>query len=216
MKNILKSMAAIALLTASSTFAGPVAQIKGGLTTIILSEDIQALLASCEVERIKPAVQRPDGSRWRFWVTGGVLDLETYVGELEHGGGMQISCGDQPGGTASIQNLRAEYINEVLVLTGVVVVGDEPLQRVPLFAPGGDAIETSVSNGGTIRLAGIELRLTQAAADFLNALLATDVFTAETVIGEAISRIKVLPSATGNRGKGKDKGEEEPAETEDD
>lgn len=205
MKKLLLCALAALTLVAGSSLAAPVVQIKGGMTTLILNEDTLGLLENCDVQRIKPAVQRPDGTRWRFMVSGGVLDQETYVGELEHSGGVLISCGEEQGEIASIQNLRAEYIEGELVLTAVVVIGEEPLQRLPLFAPGGDSLESSVSNGGVIRLAGIELSLTQVAADFLNSLLVTTQFSEQTVIGEAIARIKVLPSASRGNGNGSNK-----------
>ena len=205
MKKLLLCAVAALSLVSGALLAAPVVQIKGGMTTLILNEDTLGLLENCDVQRIKPAVQRPDGTRWRFMVSGGVLDQETYVGELEHSGGVLISCGEEQGEIASIQNLRAEYIEGELVLTAVVVIGEEPLQRLPLFAPGGDSLESSVSNGGVIRLAGIELSLTQVAADFLNSLLVTTQFSEQTVIGEAIARIKVLPSASRGNGNGSNK-----------
>ena len=206
MKKLLLCAVAALSLVSGSLLAAPVVQIKGGMTTLILNEDTLGLLENCDVERIKPAVQRPDGTRWRFMVSGGVLDQETYVGELEHSGGVSISCGEEQGESASIQNLRAEYIEGELVLTAVVVIGEEPLRRLPLFAPGGDSLESSVSNGGVIRLAGIELSLTQAAAEFLNGLLLTTEFSEQTVIGEAIARIKVRPSASRGKGNGNGNG----------
>ena len=205
MKKLLLCAVAALSLVSGALLAAPVVQIKGGMTTLILNEDTLGLLENCDVQRIKPAVQRSDGTRWRFMVSGGVLDQETYVGELEHSGGVLISCGEEQGEIASIQNLRAEYIEGELVLTAVVVIGEEPLQRLPLFAPGGDSLESSVSNGGVIRLAGIELSLTQVAADFLNSLLVTTQFSEQTVIGEAIARIKVLPSASRGNGNGSNK-----------
>lgn len=205
MKKLLLSAVVALSLVSGALLAAPVVQIKGGMTTLILNEDTLGLLENCDVQRIKPAVQRSDGTRWRFMVSGGVLDQETYVGELEHSGGVLISCGEEQGEIASIQNLRAEYIEGELVLTAVVVIGEEPLQRLPLFAPGGDSLESSVSNGGVIRLAGIELSLTQVAADFLNSLLVTTQFSEQTIIGEAIARIKVLPSASRGNGNGSNK-----------
>ena len=130
MKKLLLCAVAALSLVSGALLAAPVVQIKGGMTTLILNEDTLGLLENCDVQRIKPAVQRSDGTRWRFMVSGGVLDQETYVGELEHSGGVLISCGEEQGEIASIQNLRAEYIEGELVLTAVVVVGEEPLQRL--------------------------------------------------------------------------------------
>ncbi|MEH6608564.1 MAG: hypothetical protein V7696_04275 [Halioglobus sp.] len=202
MKNLLTCFIAAASIMAGAVTAGPVVQIKGGMTTIILDSGLMLWLDLCEVERIKPAVHRPDGSRWGFMVSGGVIDIDLYAGELEHRGGVSISCGADPERTVSIQNLRVEYIAELPVITGVVVVDDEPLIRQPLFTPSGNEIETSVSNGGVIRLSGVDLELTDYAASLLNSLLGS-AYIAGDPIGEAISRIKVLPSAI--RGNGKDK-----------
>jgi hypothetical protein len=202
MKYLLTCFVAAVSIMAGTAAAGPVVQIKGGMTTMILDSDLLPWLEFCEVERIKPAVFRPDGSRWGFMVSGGVIDIDSYAGELEHRGGISVSCEIDPETTVSIQNLRVEYIAELPVITGVVVVDDEPLIRRTLFTPGGNEIKTSVSNGGVIRLSGVDLALTEYAANLLNSLLGSAYIAGET-IGEAISRIKVLPSAT--RGNGKDK-----------
>ena len=202
MKTLLTCFVAAVSIIAGAAVAGPVVQIKGGMTTIILDSNLMLWLDMCEVERIKPAVHRPDGSRWRFMVSGGVIDAGSYAGELEHKGGLSISCGAEPARTVSIQNLRVENTTELPVITGVVVVDDEPLIRQPLFTPSGNEIETSVSNGGVIRLSGVDLALTEYAASLLNSLLGSAYIAGDT-IGEAISRIKVLPSAI--RGNGKDK-----------
>ena len=82
MKKLLLCAVAALSLVSGSLLAAPVVQIKAGMTTVILDPDLVAILQMCEVERIKPAVQRPDGSRWRFGVSGGVIDQETYAGEL--------------------------------------------------------------------------------------------------------------------------------------
>ena len=204
MKNLLTCFIAAASIMAGAVTAGPVVQIKGGMTTIILDSGLMLWLDLCEVERIKPAVHRPDGSRWRFMVSGGVIDAGSYAGELEHRGGLSISCGAEPARTVSIQNLRVENTTELPVITGVVVVDDEPLMRHPLFTPSGNEIETSVSNGGVIRLSGVNLALTEYATGLLTSLFGNGfVYTPGDSIGEAVSRIKVLPSAT--RGNGKDK-----------
>jgi hypothetical protein len=208
MKYLLTCFVAAVSIIAGTAAAGPVVQIKGGMTTLTLNEEILGLLGTCDVGRIKPAGQSPDGSRWRFPVSGGVIDLETSAGELEHRGGILISCGAGPEEATSIQNLRAEYLEDKLVLTAVVVVGQEPLQRIPLFSPLSENLETSVSKGGVVRLSGVQLNLTAAAAEFLNILLGTTQFSDDTEIGQAVSRIKVLPSATRGNGNGNGNGKD--------
>ena len=60
MKKLLLCAVAALSLVSGSLLAAPVVQIKGGMTTLILNEDTLGLLENCDVERIKPAVQRPD------------------------------------------------------------------------------------------------------------------------------------------------------------
>jgi hypothetical protein len=205
MKKLLRCVVAAFSLMSVSLLAAPVVQIKGGITTLILDPNLVAILQMCEVERIKPAVQRPDGSRWRFGVSGGVIDQDTYAGELEHSGGLTIQCGEEPDITrVSLQNLRLDNTGELPVLSAIVVVDDLPLERIELFTPSGE-VESAVSNGGVIRLSGVQLKLTQAAADFLNELLPEEYdyeAATERVIGEAITRIKVLPSSLRGSGNG--------------
>jgi hypothetical protein len=226
MKVLLQAVTMSLGLVAASALAAPTAQVKGGHTSIGLSDDIlNALMEShCELVRIKPANIKPGGERLRLPISGGAFDLGFLEGEIDHRGGISIYCVDPEGieSSVSLENFRIDAIPDEVeevkpMITALASVNDSIVARIDFLEPGGDEFEV-VTNGGTIQLRKATLTLTTAAKEFLLTGLGIE-FMAGMVIGESSSRILVRKEKSddhpGNglaKGKDKDKGEEEALE----
>ena len=206
MKRLITCFVASCSLLSGAAMASPALQVKAGTTTIILNESLLPLFEQCDVDRIKPTVIRPQGDRWRLMVSGGAIDSaeNSYAGELNHEGGVTISCGEDPVREVSLQNFRLDNLGESPVLTAIVVEVGQPLQRQALFVPG-VPLEAGVSNGGVIRLSGVDLALTSYAAELFNALWGGAGLVEGNSLGEAITRVKILPSSVRGNGDGNKK-----------
>ena len=175
---------------AGAAWAGPLAQVKGGQTTLRLSADFTEMLDSCETKRIKPAVVKPGGEILRFTIAGGVIDLGSMEGELDHKGGIAISCyGGDP--VVSLHNFKVDTTGDTPVITAMAAVNGSFEGRVPLFVPTGDP-DVSVSNWNRLNLGKVELLLTDDAATLLNESLGTMIpVPLEEPIGEADSKVNL-------------------------
>ncbi len=175
-------------LIAGAAWAAPTAQIKGGQTTLNVSSELTGLLEGCEIRRIKPAVVKPGGEIIRFTVAGGVIDLVETTGEIDHKGGIALSC---YGGESivSLHNLTAETIGEEPVITAMIAVNGSLYGRMPLFMLNGKP-EVKISNWNRLGLSGVELTLIPEAAEFLNDQLGTVLPDGQTV-GEFRARLNL-------------------------
>ena len=221
MKGILSGIAVLISLASILAIAAPTVQIKGGRTSIGLSGEMLDTLVSagCELERVKPASVKPGGDRVRFPVGGGALDLEALLGEVEHRGGLTLSCPDalDPNDirVVTLENLRIEALdpnnvqdpNDVTVVTALASVENDIFDRIELLLPGESGIEVS-GNGGMLRLRGTGLTFAPEALDFLGNYLGVEL-SPELVVGDAASQVNVRtekPAAADKPGNGSSKG----------
>ena len=218
MKRLSQILLISAGLFAFAAQGAPTVQIKGGQTSIGISEEMLLELDGCEINRVKPGVIKPGVERIRFPVSGGALDLEFLEGEVEHRGGINIYCAtveDQ----VTLENFRIDAIkdeeDEVRpMITALASLNDSVIGRIDLAAPGGDEFEV-LTNGNTVQLRKVSLRLAEQAREFLKIALDLDL-PENLLVGEANSRINVRTAKGGDddhpgnglaKGKDKDKNE---------
>jgi len=216
MRRFLTSVLFVTTFMAGAVSASPLQQIKGGVTTVELSEAMTEALADSQLDRIKPAGIRPGEQLMRFGVSSGVLDPDTLVGEISHKGGVALSCPALGTDTVlEMQNFVVDLLGEAPVVTGVVNVDDVVLGRLPLFIPGGEEFEVE-EVGGFLKLRKADLTLTEDAAALLLDTCAID-FGTEEVVGRTWTKVQLRDDSPG-KGKGKDKDgdDEEEEEVEDD
>ena len=177
-------------ILASAGWAEPIVQVKGGQTTLTLSASFMEWMDSCETKRIKPAVVKPGGELLRFTIAGGVIDLGSMAGELDHKGGIAISCyGGEP--VVALHNLKVDTTGDTPVITAMAVVDGNIEGRLPVFVPTGEP-DVTLSNWNRLTLGKVELLLTDDAVNLLNSKLGTMIpLPFEEPIGEADSKVNL-------------------------
>jgi len=208
MRRFLASVLFVTAFMAGAVSASPLQQIKGGVTTLEVSDAMAEALADSQLDRIKPAGMRPGEQLMRFGVSSGVLDPDTLVGEISHKGGIALSCPALGTDTVlEMQNFVVDLLGETPVVTGVVNVDDEVLGRLPLFIPGGDEFEV-LQVGGFIKLRKADLTLTEEAAALLLDTCAID-FGTEAIVGRTWTKAQLRDDSPG-KGNGKNKDDDDP------
>ena len=184
-------------LTIGVVFAAPLHQVKGGKTTIYLSDDMVSALTDCRLERVKPAELKPDLRRIGLKIVGGALDSTTLSGEVAHNGGIAIVCWGM--GTESVvemQNFLFDTLQETPQITALVTVDDGETERIPVLLPGGELDVDVSGEGNQVRIRKIQLMLTGEAVAILENLL---VIPKGNILGSAWSRIALRgPDKPGN------------------
>jgi hypothetical protein len=170
---------AVALATVSAT-AAPTEELDGGQTSVELSSTLVGALNSLNVELRDISPGRVQRGRATFPVESGAVDLDNLAGEIVHEGGLQLRAG----------NTRVELIDfvidttgEQIVLTGLVILNDSLVGRIPLFNVALTSDAELLRNG--VRIPGAALTLTSEAASALNTSFAVTAFTAGLDIGSA-------------------------------
>lgn len=192
-------------LVAGVAFAAPLHQVKGGKTTIHLSDGMLEALTDCRLERVKPAVLKPDQRQISMNIVGGALDGETLAGEVNHNGGIGIVCwGMGTESTVVMQNFLLDSLPEVPEespeatpeetpehtprITALVSVDGGETRRIPVLVPAGE-LDVDMNGGGNqVRVRKVKLFLTPQAAEILGQLLAVP---GNNVLGSAWSRIQL-------------------------
>ena len=226
----MKALSQILVLTAGmlafTAQGAPTVQIKGGHTSIGLSEDLLNQLDGCEITRVKPGNIKPGLERMRFPVSGGALDLEYLEGEIDHRGGINIECGEVVD-QVTIENFRIDAIKDEEdeirpMITALVSLNDSVIARMDFAAPGGNEFEV-LTHGNTVQLRNASLSLAEETEGFLETILELDL-PDNLLVGEANSRINVRLAKgdddhPGNglaKGKDKDKDKDKDEDEDDD
>lgn len=184
------------------TLAAPTLQIKGGQTSFVPSEAAFEAFTDCDVERVKPGHVKPGVKRIRFPISGGALDMEGLTGEIEHKGGVLLSCTLGMGKQVELHNFRldlpeteteteAESEVQAPVISALATVDGTLVGRIAMFTPGGDAFTSSVNNGGLVLLSDVSLILTDEGANFLNEQLDITSLSEGMDLGQSSTRLKV-------------------------
>ncbi|MBY0397337.1 MAG: hypothetical protein K2X91_12855 [Thermoleophilia bacterium] len=157
----------------------------GGATTVALDTGAAGALESLgiSVAPAKPAFAGKEGVS--FPITVGRLNAETLAGKIRHSGGLVFTKGD----TSVYLTRFVINIDEDPDLTGKVGVGQRGGDRASLFTLDLSDLKVSAAKGRG-ELSGVTLKLTQGAADALNAVFGEgqEPFSEGLVIGTATVR----------------------------
>ena len=178
-----------ALAFGQAASAEPSYQLILGTTTVVISAETQATLDSqgIIVRRVKPATF--DAGVGTLPISAG--DIDTGASELSievlHQGGLILRGGDT---RVALTSFVIGTLGVDSILTAVVKVNDTIVGRIRLFRV--ELTETPIvvapegTTSGKVRLSNVELRLSQAGADALNAAFGiTDVFDGGSLFGTA-------------------------------
>ena len=139
-----------------------------------------AALEALASQGIAPGVIAPAtlaGTTARFPITGGQVKLDLSAGTIRHSGGISLTKGST---VVRLENFDVRLGSAPQLFASLN--GGSP--KAPIL----DLDLTDVTpqvDGRTVTLAGVTARLTQAAADALNAAFATTAFSAGLVLGRA-------------------------------
>ncbi len=155
-----------------------------GKTSVTLSAGFVSALQTLGV---KPGVVIPsqlNNGIATFPVVAGAIDLQSAKGEILHSGGITL--------TTSATKVRLESFiidtKSTPVLTGLVVVNDKLVGRLPLFdihLPSNVTLPLPLTEGYILKLNGVGLTLNSQAATALNSLFHVTAFQGGFSIGTA-------------------------------
>ena len=162
-------------LATGSAMAAPVLQIKSQAGQTLLGFDngfLQALTAAgIEVDAIKPGKAKSKGRGISLPVTGGIVDLDGFVGQINHSGGIRLTAfgGDK----VRLHNLSIVLFDGQPLIYGAVQLNGDLLGVRPLFVISLDEnSDIYVQRNGKLITENLLLSLTQEASDLLNTELA--------------------------------------------
>lgn len=169
MKHVVKTaVMGLALVLAGSAAQSQTKTIAFGRTSVSLSSGFVSALQSLG---LTPGVVQPselEEGKVTFPVTGGALDLQTARGEISHSGGLTLTAGSTE---VRLQSFTIDTTGSSPILTGLVVVNNKLVGRLPLFnlqLPTGLTLPLKPSGEGVLRLKGVGVTLTAPAAAALN------------------------------------------------
>jgi hypothetical protein len=154
-----------------------------GTTDVTLSSTFVGALQSLDVKvgLVNPSML--SGGVVSFPITGGVIDLDTAAGNILHSGGLTLE-----GGSTKVR-LQSFIIDTTAspVITGMVVVNNKLVGRLPLFdlvLPAGFKVPLE-TKGNDLVLSGVGVKLDAKAAGALNSVFSVSAFAGGLDIGTA-------------------------------
>jgi len=173
----------LALTLAVPAEAAPTVQLFYGKTKVQLSEDFVEGLTALNLAPgvIKPAYLKLKWGQVRFPISGGGIDLATARGDVFHTGGLSLT--NEGGTTVGLSNFIIDT-TDAPVLTGLVTVDGDLVDRIPLFnleltAP------PEVKWARILKIRSVGVTLTEEAADALNGVFGISAFYEGFPIGVA-------------------------------
>ena len=198
------AIAALVVLALSATTAqsterhdGKSIPLNGGKTLLKIDKGTAAALSDAGVEvEATGAAEGPTAKHpyFSFPIVGGKVDKNPPSGRIVHSGGLSFSAGSEE---VVVQRFVIELDRGVL--TAKVAGTDQRIALLRLGTPDGVKV-----GDGRIVLKGVNVRLTNQAAEALNEALDTDLFAGGLLIGEAT----VIAKYGGHDGHDDDKGED--------
>jgi hypothetical protein len=181
------ALASVPLLLASPALAEPTAQLAGGRTQVQLSQTFVDALASLGVEVAPIGTARLRQGSASFPIPSGALDVETARGDVFHAGGLALRAGATE---VRLLNFVIDTTEDA-VLTGLVSVNGDLVDRIPLF-------DLALSEAPIIErsrfvvVRGVDVTLSADAAEALNGVFGVSAFSAGLPIGEAVLATRVV------------------------
>jgi hypothetical protein len=199
------AIAALVVLALSATTAqsaeehdGKTIPLSGGKTLLKIDKDTAAALSDAGVEvEATGAAEGPTAKRpyFTFPIVGGKVDKNPPSGRIVHSGGLSFSADSN-----SVVVKRFVIELDRAVLTAKVAGTDQRIALLRLGTPDGVKV-----GDGRIVLKGVNVRLTNEAAEALNEALDTDLFAGGLLIGEAT----VIAKYGGDDDKGEDRNDDD-------
>jgi len=163
--------------------ADPTAVFYGSRTSVELSTELVSALTSLKVtpSAVFPGFLRQGVAT--FPISIGELDFANAKGEVLHFGGLRLA-------TSTTQVELTQFAIDTTgasgaVLTGLVKVNRNVVGRLPLFSVTLPAVSLPLPPSRSLVLSGVALRLTDTAAQALNASFDVKAFAAGIPIGTA-------------------------------
>jgi hypothetical protein len=191
-------LALVGALAFGQAVAAPSFQLTTGTTTVDIGVQMRATLDSqgVTVANVLPAAfdSAVGSGEAVFPIAAGDLDTEGPGGagqpvlvEILHQGGLTLTAG---GTRVALTSFAFGNLGSSSVITAVVKVEDSIVGRIRLFTvtmtQDPVVVPPSGSTAGRVRFSDVELRLTQSAADALNAAFGlTDIFDGGSLFGRA-------------------------------
>ncbi|MEZ4600571.1 MAG: hypothetical protein R2940_12355 [Syntrophotaleaceae bacterium] len=183
MKKTVLATFLIPLLLGGMAFAAPIAQIVGGVTRVDISSEALQALESMDIDPsgLVPAKFDNRNATSIFPIPAGAIDQGNAKGDIFHGGGLTLKTSDRK---VSLLNFIISTTGDSPVLTALVAVDDDILDRIPLFDL---ELPRSIEpdEQGLIVIPDVNLRLTQRAAEALNEAFGTAAFQENFSFGNA-------------------------------
>jgi hypothetical protein len=185
-KHLVKTaLLGLAIVVSTSAAQAQTKTIAFGRTSVTLSSGFVSALQSLG---LTPGIVRPselEEGKVTFPVTGGVVDPQTARGEISHAGGLTLTAGSTE---VRLQSFTIDTTVSSPILTGLVVVNDKLVGRLPLFnlqLPVGLTLPLKPSDEGVLRLKGVGVTFTAPAAAALNGVFKTNALKGGFGIGTA-------------------------------
>jgi hypothetical protein len=168
---------------ARSADAAPTVVFYGSRTAVTLSPELVTALSSLKVapSAVFPGVLRKGVAV--FPISTGEIDLANAKGEVLHYGGLRLSTAD-----TRVELTQFAIDTSVVsgaILTGLVKVGSNVVGRIPLFTVTLPAVTLPLPLTRTLTFSKVALKLTDTAAQALNASFGVTAFAAGTPVGTA-------------------------------
>jgi hypothetical protein len=177
--------AAISVSVASTAYAAPTAGLLSGYTSVKLDAGFTAALTSLSVNLgTLPKSGVYQGQAY-FPIVAGAIDLANAKGEIAHAGGLTLTAGAT---RVELSDFVIDTFGAAPVLTGLVVVDDSIVGRIPLFdltLPPGFAVPLTADRGRFVTLNNVGVKLNPTAATALNGVFKVTAFAGGFTIGTA-------------------------------
>jgi hypothetical protein len=190
MKTIKHALTGLALssmlaFTNVSAIAAPTEATSGGATSVLLAPSFLSALTSLGVAPgpIEPGriASRKAGVIAAFPITAGEIDLGTVKGEIDHAGGLSLTAGATK---VELTTFVIDLTGTAPVLTGLVIVNDNLVGRLPLFDLSLTASKVSAKER-QLKVNNVVVTLTDEAAQALNGVFNINALSKGVAIGTA-------------------------------
>jgi hypothetical protein len=189
---ILLGAAAGTASAASAAPAAPGVWLTGGQTSVTTAPGLAGALLKHDIVPIAtlPGVEGAGSGaggvyvRFAFPVTGGKVNLAKLTGTIDHSGGI-LFLDPVTGKQIAVSDFTIDVGQRDLT----AIVNGNPKARVPLLSLGLGHARITASRHA-VRISGIVVRLTKAAAGALDATFGTTLFTAGLELGTASTVIR--------------------------
>ncbi|MEE4144408.1 MAG: hypothetical protein V2I26_06375, partial [Halieaceae bacterium] len=171
MKKIVASSVVLLSVSSGHSIAAPVLQVKSQASESLLelkSSFLQALdSAGITTAPVGPAKKQSKTRNVRLPVSGGAFDLNGFIGEVNHAGGLRFAALD--GTKVKLHNLSLESYEGKPRVTALVQINARLSGVVPLFDIAiFDNSTASLNSVGKVTTMQLGLALTQEASDLFN------------------------------------------------